>query len=174
VATISADPTAVGGASITFPLVTGTATPYVYVQALSVGEGTELRVTAAGYDQWITTIQTVPAGFHITLPSADFTTTAGAGDRTVRVAAASLDASQRVDEVQRVRGGTTPSVEVVSSDPTVGTITVSPLLFTGDDAYRQTAFTPLAAGTTTISVVQPAGFTAPIARTSVVATVEPG
>jgi hypothetical protein len=65
------------------------------------------------------------------------------------------------------------SVEVTSSDPTVGAITVSPLVFTGGDSYLDTAFTPLDAGTTTIAVTQPPGFTAPANRTSVVATVEP-
>ena len=174
VAAISTDPTAVGGASITFPLVTGTYTPLIYIQGLSVGQGTELRVTAPGYDQWITTIETVTAGFFISLPSSDFTTTVGASNRTVRVSPASLDDLGRADATQQLIGGLSASVEVTSSAPTVGAITVSPLTFLGGDTYQQTAFTPLAEGTTTISISQPNGFTAPIGRTSVGATVEPG
>ena len=112
VAVISTDPTAVGGASITFPLVTGTYTPLIYIQGLSVGQGTELRITAPGYDQWITTIQTVASGFFISLPSGDFTTTVGASNRTVRVCPASLDVLQRVDETQQLIGGLSASVEV--------------------------------------------------------------
>jgi PKD repeat protein len=173
VAAISTDPTSAGGASITFPLVTGTYTPMVYIQGLSVGQGTELRVTAPGYDQWITTIETVPSGLFISLPSSDFTTTVGASNRIVRVSPASLDDLGRVDETQQLIGGMSASVEVTSSDPTVGAITVSPLVFTGGDSYLDTAFTPLDAGTTTIAVTQPPGFTAPATRTSVVATVEP-
>ena len=164
----------VGGASFTFPLVSGSFRPVIYILGLSDGQGTELRVTAPGYDQWITTIETVTAGFFISLPSSDFTTTVGASNRTVRVSPASLDALGRVDATQQLGGVLSASVEVSSSDPTVGAITVSPLTFLGGDTYQQTAFTPLAEGTTTISISQPDGFTAPIGRTSVVATVEPG
>ena len=173
VALISTDPTAVGSSSITFPLVTGTSTPLIYVQGLALNQGTELRITAPGYDQWITTVQVVPAGFWISLPSGDFTTTVDAANRTVRVLPASLDALQRVDENQQVRGGTSPTVDVVSSDPTVGTITISPLVFTGTDDYLGTAFDPIAVGTTTISITQPPGFTPPTGKTSIVATVNP-
>ena len=67
VALISTDPTAPGNASITFPLVTGTFTPLVYVQGLTLNQGTELRITAPGYDQWITTVQVVDSGFYISM-----------------------------------------------------------------------------------------------------------
>ncbi len=78
VALISTDPTAVGSASITFPLVTGTSTPLIYVQGLTLDQGTELRITAPGYDQWITTVQVVDSGFYIYSPSGDFSTTVDA------------------------------------------------------------------------------------------------
>ena len=72
-----------------------------------------------------------------------------------------------------VRGGTNPSVDVMSSDPTIGVITISPLVFTGGDDYLNTGFDPIAVGTTTISITQPAGFLPPAGRTSIVATVDP-
>jgi len=50
------------------------------------------------------------------------------------------------------------AVPVTSSNTSVGTITSSPLMFTSGTTYLQTAFKPLAAGTTTIAVAQPAGF----------------
>jgi hypothetical protein len=171
VALISTDPTAPGNESITFPLVTGTFTPLVYVQGLALNQGTELRITAPGYDQWITTVRVVEAGFYISLPTGDFSTTTSAANTTVRVYPASLDALQRVDEAQMARGGTNPSVDVVSSDPAVGVLTVSPLVFTGNDDYLTTAFDPIAVGTTTISITQPAGFLPPTGKTSIVATV---
>ena len=171
VALISTDPTTVGSASITFPLVTGTYSPLIYGQGLTLGQGTELRITAPGYDQWITTVQVVQAGFYISI--ADFTTTVDASNRTFQIRPASLDTLQRVDEVQQVRGGLSFSVDILSSDPSVGVITVSPLIFTGDVYYLNTAFDPLAVGTTTISITQPPGFTPPAGRTSIVATVNP-
>ena len=72
-----------------------------------------------------------------------------------------------------MRGSLSFSVNVFSSDPSVGIITVSPLIFTGDADYLNTAFDPLAVGTTTISITQPPGFTPPVDRTSIVATVNP-
>jgi hypothetical protein len=173
VALISTDPAAVGSGSITFPLVTGTSTPLIYVQGLTLNQGTELRITAPGYDQWITTVQVVAAGFYIWSPSGDFNTTTAAGNTTIRVRSATLDSLQQVDEVQQVRGGTSPTVDVISSDPAVGVITISPLAFTGNDGVLNTAFDPIAEGTTTISITQPAGFLPPAGKTSVVATVNP-
>ena len=173
VALISTEPTAVGTASITFPLVTGTSTPLIYVQGLALDQGTELRITAPGYDQWITTVQIVEAGFYISSPSGDFSTTVNASNRSIRVTPATLDDLQRVDENQMVRGATSPSIDVVSSDPSVGVITISPLVFVGSEDYHHTAFDPVAVGATTISITQPAGFTPPTGRTSVVATVNP-
>jgi hypothetical protein len=143
----------------------------IYVQGITVDQGTELRITAPGYDQWITTVQVVAAGFYIASPSGDFSRAVDASNRSIRIQAASLDTLQRVDEAQMVRGGTNPSVDVMSSDPTVGVITISPLVFTGNDDYLSTAFDPIAVGTTTISITQPAGFLPPTGRTSVVATV---
>ena len=174
VALISTDPTTVGSASVTFPLVTGTYTPLIYVQGLALNQGTELRITAPGFDQWITTIQIADSGFYIYSPSGDFSTTVGASNRTIQVRPASLDSLQRVDEYQMVRGGTNPSVDVISSDLAVGLITTSPLVFTGNDDYLNTAFDPIAVGTTTISITQPAGFLPPTGRTSIVATVGTG
>ncbi|MFW2336524.1 hypothetical protein, partial [Ilumatobacter sp.] len=171
VALISTDPTAIGTATVTFPLVTGTSTPLIYVQGLTLNQGTELRITAPGYDQWITTVQVVNAGFYIS--TNDFTTTVDAANRTVRVYPAALDTIQQVDENQMVRGGTNPSVGITSSDPAVGAITVSPLVFTGADDYLDTQFDPIAVGTTTISITQPPGFLPPAGETSITATVTP-
>jgi PKD repeat protein len=171
VALISTDPTVAGSGAITFPLVTGTSTPPIYVQGLTLDQGTELRITAPGYDQWITTVQVVESGFYIWRPSGDFTTTTLASNTPVDIRPATLDALQQVDEVQEVRGGTSPSVDVLSSDPSVGVITISPLVFTGNDDYLSTAFDPIAVGTAAISITQPPGFTPPAGKTSVVATV---
>jgi hypothetical protein len=173
VALISTDPTFAGTTSITFPLVTGTYTPLIYVQGLALGQGTELRISAPGYDQWITTVQVVDSGFYIWRPSGAFTTTTAASNTAIQVRAATLDSLHRVVENQRLRGGVSFSVDVISSVPSVGVITVSPLVFTGNSDYLSTAFDPIAVGTSTISITQPPGFTPPLGRTSIVATVNP-
>ncbi len=112
VALISTDPIAAGSGSITFPLVTGTSTPLIYVQGLTLNQGTELRITAPGYDQWITTLEVVASGFYISTPSGDFATTTIAANTTVRIYPASLDTLQQADENQQVRGGLSPEVDV--------------------------------------------------------------
>jgi hypothetical protein len=52
-------------------------------------------------------------------------------------------------------------------------ITISPLVFTGAVDILNTAFDPIAVGTTTISITQPPGFTPPVGKSSVVVTVTP-
>ena len=63
------------------------------------------------------------------------------------------------------------SVSVVSSNPAVGIITVSPLSFGANVGQVGTAFDPLAAGTTTLSVLTPSGFTTSSNRAALFATV---
>ena len=60
--------------------------------------------------------------------------------------------------VQSLRPGILPSVEIKSSDPTVGTI-LSPVLLRG--THVRTQFTPLTPGTTIVSFTAPPGFTTP-------------
>ena len=72
-----------------------------------------------------------------------------------------------------MRGGLTATVPVTSSDTSVGVITASPLAIGPNDNCENTAFDPLAAGTTTISVTAPGGFETPSQRQSIIATVNP-
>ena len=171
VATISTDPTVAGGSTITFPGITGTSTPTFFIQGLADGLGTELHITAAGYDQWITTLQIIDAGFYISTPN-DFTTTTSSANRTIEIRSASLNTNGTIKSQQEVRGGASFDVGVVSSNTSVGTITLSPLTFTGGDTALTTQFDPLAVGTSTLSIVPPTGFTPVPGKTSIVATVE--
>jgi hypothetical protein len=171
VALISTDPTVAGSATLTFPLVTGTtAISNLYIQGLVVNQGTELRITAPGYDQWIATIQIIDSGFYIFSPTS-ISTTSGASNTTIQIRGASLNPNQTVKSNQAVRGGASLDVAVISSDPSVGTIVTSPVTFTGGDLTLSTEFDPVAAGTTTISITQPPGFTPVAAKTSIIATV---
>ena len=54
------------------------------------------------------------------------------------------------------------NVDLTNSDPTVGTLTVNPVVFNGGTGIvANTAFDALSAGATTIAVVQPTGFDEP-------------
>jgi len=65
------------------------------------------------------------------------------------------------------------NVDLTNSDPTVGTLTVNPVVFNGGvSVAANTAFDTLSAGATTIALVQPSGFDIPAnVPISIVATV---
>ena len=64
-------------------------------------------------------------------------------------------------------------MDLTNSDSAVGTLTVNPVVFNGGAGVAaNTAFDPVSAGVTTISLVQPAGFDVPAnVPSSLVATV---
>lgn len=168
---LSASATTVGTESLTIATgMTGTNTPTFYIQGLALNQGTELRITAPGYDQWIATIQVLDSGFYISSPTI-INTTSGAANTTINVRSAMLNPNQTIKAQQAVRSGASLSVDVVSSDPTVGTISTSPVVFTGGVTQLSTEFDPAAVGVTTISIAQPTGFTPVAGKTSIVANV---
>ena len=73
--------------------------------------------------------------------------------------------------VAAVTGVPAVSVNVTSSNTSVGTITASPVTIPAGSAGVTTSFQPVSAGSTTLSVSVPSGFTAPGAFGSLGATV---
>jgi hypothetical protein len=161
VALLSTNATAAGSNSVTFPGVTSASVGSFYVQGLAQGSAT-MTVTATGYSTGTGSVDVWPSGFYISNPAATFTTNTFAANVLVRVWSVRLNpANLNYSTTQPLRGGFTVGVPVTSSDPSVGTITVSPVTFSGNDSWIDTAFDPLALGTTDISITQPTGFTAP-------------
>lgn len=78
-----------------------------------------------------------------------------------------------VSSSQQLRGGATASVVVSSSDPLVGTISTSPVVFSGGDLQLSTTFQPAGAGSCTVSLTQPAAFDPPSNGFQINATVNP-
>ena len=72
---------------------------------------------------------------------------------------------------QALRAGLTVDVPVTSGTPAVGTITASPVTFSGGDSLKDTAFDPASAGTTLLTVGVPAGFDTPSNSRQITATV---
>lgn len=176
---LSADPALVGSASIPLTIPEGSnAIPPFWVQAIGAVSTATLNVTAPGFAPETATVTILPSGFIILSPGADFTTSATAGDTTIRVAPAQLTpGTLQYLAQQPVRAGATVNVEVLSSDPSAGTIAVSPLTFTGGDLEKSTAFQPqpvVAPGTSTITVGTPPGFSTPGNLRQITATVNPG
>lgn len=170
VATISKAATAEGTASVIFANVTGTDVGTLYVQGRSVGN-TTLQGSAAGYNEGVASVVVDPSAFLILYPSS-IASSPGGADAAIQVVSSRLNPGSltRATE-QPVRGGLTPSVAITSSNPLVGTVTVSPLVFDPSLTSKTTAFHPLATGVSTISVVQPSGFTNPSSQGQITATV---
>jgi hypothetical protein len=172
-ATITTNGTVEGGTTLTFTNVTTASVGTIFVQGRALGS-TTITVQAAGYSNGTGTVRVDPSGFYLQTNS--FTTTASSGNQTIVVASARLDPTfLNISVAQAVRGGFSPavSVAVTSANPAVGTIVGSPVSFNGGDATKSVAFDPLTAGTTTIGVTPPAGFSTPSNNQQIVATVNP-
>lgn len=169
---VSDNATTVGSNQITFSGVTSTFAGTIYLQGLATG-GTTVVASAAGYNDGTSTVQIDPAGFIVNSPG-NFTTTAGAANRTIQIASYRLNPTTlNIVTSQRVRGGLTVDVDVTSSAPAVGVITTSPLTFNGNVNVVNTQFDPLAVGNTQIAVGTPTGFSTPSNFQSITATVNP-
>lgn len=165
-------PTGAGSASIQVQVNAGASfLPAFYIQALE-GTGSEvITATAPGYANGTLTVDLVPAGFIINSPS-NFSTTVFANNTNIQIRPYRLNPTTlAIQQIQSIRGGLTVDVPVTSSDTAVGVITTSPLSFAENVSFVNGSFDPLTAGTSTISVVQPTGFSTPSNFQSIVATV---
>ncbi len=172
VAVISTDPLAAGSGMITFSGVSTTSLGTVYVQGLMQGMSTTITVSAPGYNNRISAVNVRPSGFIIWSP-ASFDTTYYSVPTSVQIRPVRLNAVTLNYEVnQNLRGGISPvNVDVLSSDTNVGTITVSPLVFSANEFFELTTFDPMNVGTSIVSVVAPAGFDTPSNFQMITATV---
>jgi hypothetical protein len=171
-ATLTSDATIAGVQTLEFANVTTTNVGTVWVQGRQLGT-TTINAMATGYNSETASVEVRPSGFIIDFPG-DFAITVGAADRLIQIAPAMLDpVTLNWQANQSLRGGLSVDVTVQSSNPAIGTITVSPLSFALGAASRQTAFHAVGAGTSTISVVTPAGFEVPSNFRQIMATVNP-
>lgn len=167
VATVSLDNATVGTASITFANLQDYFSHVFYVQGQSQGTAT-ITVSAPGYTM-ATFVATVhPSGFVIS--TNDFSTTTFSGTSGISVFSAYLDASMKSVLSLPLNPGVSVSVPLTSSNTAAGTV-ISPVTVNGGSSNASATFNPLAAGTTTVSVGTPAGFTAPADHNAVNVTV---
>jgi len=171
VALISTSRTAVGSSSVTFSGVSSTSVGTIYVQGLAIGS-TQITVQAAAYNDGTGDVTVDPSGFW--LNAADFTRDVAAANTNIQLRSTRLNpiTLNRLQD-QEVRGGFSVNVDLTNSNPTVGTLTVNPVVFNGGvSVAANTAFDPLSAGATTIALVQPTDFEVPAnVPISIVATV---
>jgi hypothetical protein len=172
IALISNSGTVVGGTTLTFTNVTTAGyLPAFYVQGVTTGT-TTLTVTASGYTSATATINVYPSGFTFAGGGAIGTTTFS-GPTAINVYASILNpGTLTYSSLAPLSPGVGPvSVGLTSSNTVVGTISTSPLTFNTGDQTMSSSFQPTSAGTSTISIVQPQGFSTPASYTSFTATV---
>ena len=147
-----------------------------YVFGLA-GSGTvTYTATASGFGTGTGTITLGPSGFIISGPNLglDFSTNT-ATTVGVLVYPVLLTPTGGVTAIQSVAGGLSFNVNVTATDippaSGVGTLNPSQLTIAAGANYAASTFQPLTAGSTTLAVVQPSGFTTPNQYTSLKATV---
>ncbi|MDQ6677993.1 MAG: hypothetical protein M3Z09_11915 [Acidobacteriota bacterium] len=168
---LSINPTVAGSASIDLYVAAGaqiTAQQY-YVQGLAATGTATVTASSPGLDDWVATMTLTPSAFVI-FPNT-FTATHGGANVSLAVSAVLFDPTTLQSLSGNIRGGFSVSVPITSSDPAVGTITVSPLIFGGNQGGPSTAFMPLTTGTSVITVGTPAGFSAPGSKGQAIASV---
>jgi hypothetical protein len=162
IATVSTSAATAGGGTVVFDNVTTASVGTIFMQGRALGSTTVIA-RAAGYADDVVTVTVQPSGF-VTF-TGSFTTTTGAANPSIQINAARLDpATLNFAGTQAVRGGLTVSVPVTAVDqaggPGVGTITTSPVVFTGTNVGF-TEFDPAVVGTSVITVGVPPGFDTP-------------
>jgi len=165
---LSTSPSEAGAASVVVTVADGnvaSATP-LYVQSLSATGTADVIASAPAYSSQTAAIALLPSAFFIVEPS--FVTTPSSGDTTLTLVAATVVDGAR-GASQPVAGGVPVDVSVALSDASIGA--VDPVHFAGGDASHATAFHPIAGGSTTITVREPAGFTTPASGAQITATV---
>ena len=174
---LSASPGTVGASSVTISVPAGSMTmPVFYAQALSDTGSVQLTASATGYLTGGSPVTLWPSGFVIETPN--FTTSPTAVPHAIQVRSVRIDPTflnyipdPLCTSCQNVRAGFTVDVPVVSADPGIGTITLSPLTFTSNDGLKSTAFDGHAPGTVPVSLTTPDGFATPSNQQSIDVTV---
>jgi hypothetical protein len=167
---ISASATMEGQASVEIPVVAGSTFVQFHLQALQDTGTVEFTASAPGYATATATVTLSPSGF-VTF-NGDFTTNSFALNTTLTILGAVLSpGTLTYAGSQPVRGGLTVNVPVTSSNPAVGTITTSPVVFTGGMSSQSTSFDPAGSGTTAIEVGTPPGFDTPSQFRQITSTV---
>ncbi len=148
-----------------------TAIPTFYIDGLESSGEVDVVATAPGCLGKTFKVTLAPSGFVIYDPG-NFETTSFSTNRELDIRPARLHPTTLAYQTwQRLRGGITASVPVTSSDPAVGTITTSPIVFANGAGSLSAYFDPIGPGTSTVSVGVPAGFSTPTSRQQVTATV---
>lgn len=141
-----------------------------WLQALADSGTATYTISAPDITAGKGTVKLVPSAIAIIGPykSTTFKTTTHGQRSRITVVTVALDGSP--DE-QQVAGGSKIEVTMANSNPNVGTLEPSKVTVDGGASVAEAYFRPVAEGETSITPVQPVGFSAPPEYAKVVASV---
>lgn len=175
IAILSNGATVTGTDTLTFTNVSTTNVGTIYIQGLTEG-ATTLKVSAPGYTDGNANIKVDPSGFSFYYNNASsFTTSVGSSPTQLVVYPVALVHGTLTPDtynylyVSPTAG--TVNVPITSSAPAVGTV-VNPLVLAPGSDYGYLTFTPVATGTSTLTIGTPSGFSVPTDYTTSTATVQ--
>lgn len=168
IALLSTSATTVGTNNLTVNNVTGGFS--IYIQGKAVGT-TILTATAPGYSSatgmYAGTITVYPSGFIFYYGVPINTSTFSPPTQfpvypSILYPSSASNAGSPYQVVNTLSPGVGPVVvPITSSDTVVGTVATTALTFNAGDTSQQTTFQPTSAGTTTIAIGTPTGYTTP-------------
>ena len=162
----------VGTGSLQFDNVSGTNVGLIWLQGVSLGSA-NVTVSAPGYASRTATATVNPSGFVVL--TSTINTTASSGPTNFNLFAVVLNpVTLNWTSNQRIRPGLAPvplSFEV--TNPGVGSITVDPVEWLGNQLIRGSGFQPLATGQTEINLIAPPGWSVPSNNQTINVTVNP-
>jgi len=145
-----------------------------WLQAVGGDGAVTYTATAPGFGTGTGTVTLSPAAVVIRGPlgAPKFITTPGSAPQKVSAISVRLDASLEFAEEQAIAGGTPVRIDVISSNPSVGTVANSQLEMRGGTNIAATQFRPVGEGETTLSIHVPPGFSTPAQLAGITATVK--
>ena len=147
-----------GSSSLLLHFTEGQTVFYFYIHAMGSSGTASFTATAAGYAPSSGTITLVPSGVVIQGPGS--VTRPGTLTLTIYTAQLSGDGLNTPVIPEALAGGGSLIVSLHNSDPTIGSVSSSVIISPGTN-NSTTLFVPLAAGSTTVSLDQPTGWTTP-------------
>jgi hypothetical protein len=171
---LSSTGTDAGSASITLTVQAGQShTQQFFVYGIGSSGTATFTASAPGFGSVTVTVTLAPSGSVIAGPSGigvNFLTATNSASSTITVFSAMLDAGLNFVAVQAMAGGSSMTVNVSSSNTSVGTVTASPVTITGGNFSAATQFHPAAAGATSLSA-SASGFNTPAQDAALTVTV---
>jgi trimeric autotransporter adhesin len=158
---LTTDPSAIGSASLTLIVPSGqSATAGFYMQGLASAGTVNVTLDAQDYASTVMPMTLAPSGFYL---SGGGSTTTFSPPTLFSVYAGVLDPTtlNLIGNGTLSPGAPPVSMNLTNSANAIGTISPMAVTFSGGDSSRTVSFQPATAGSDTVGLSMPAGFTAP-------------